>query len=78
MTPTAKKHRALKVREVAKHPSVRFLLFTLAILVSVAIVEAIHARAEVKVVGGLSLSAFLTRGAEVLTDVICDRLFPEA
>jgi hypothetical protein len=78
MTHTAKRRAAHKVRDAVKHnPVIRLCIFVIAILVSVVIVEFVHARAETKAVGGISIVAFIGRGVEVLTDVVCDRFFPE-
>jgi len=78
MTYHAKKLAAHKVRNAIKHnPVIRICIFVIAILVSVVVIELIHARAETKAVGGVSIFAVINRGVEVLTDVVCDRFFPE-
>lgn len=81
--PARRRHAAIarKVHHAVKHSRfVRMGIFVGAIAVSVFLIQALHLHEEHKQAAQgfmFSLSAFLDRGLEVLTDCVCDRFFPE-
>lgn len=59
------------------HPSVRFILFILAVAVTVWASELVKSKpTNVTLMGISGISTFLGRFFEVICDVICDRAFP--
>ena len=77
--PKVKVHISPKLKRIEHSHSVRLILFIAAILLSVAILHSLpwHHAGEHGAVATIGLGAVINRGVEVLTDVICDRLFPE-
>ena len=72
---TARHHA--RIKRVIKHPLGRLLVFVLAVVASVYLGKLIHAHAAA--IGSVAIGAgtVCARAVEVLTDVICDRVFPE-
>jgi len=70
------KHHA-RIKRVIHHPLARLTIFIAAVVISVFVGTLIHAHAEAIGAGAVSLGAVCARGLEALTDVICDRVFPE-
>ena len=72
---------ARRTHHAVKHSRmVRLVIFLGAIAGSVYLIQALHLREEHATAANgvvFSLSAFLDRGLEVVTDCICDRFFPE-
>jgi hypothetical protein len=65
------------LKRIVRHPLSRTLLFVLAVVVSVWVGHLIRSHSQAIEAGAVSLGAVIARGLEVLTDVICDRVFPE-
>ena len=60
-------HRKHTARRIVRHPVVRIVMFFVVAALAVAIVERIKAEYSTHIAGILGL----------LTDVICDRIFPD-
>ena len=66
-------------RAVIRHPIARVILFFAAIALSLAAIETLTRLSIASAaVGAIPVGKLVSRTFEVLTDVICDRLFPLA
>ena len=69
-----------RLKTIVRHPLVRSVVFILAIVISVGL-DYVYAHSHYAIavqVGGASVTPFVSRALEVLTDCACDRIFPQA
>jgi len=62
---------------LAHHPMTRLAIFALMVCGSVLLVDSFtRSHYAATHIGAVGIGSFVARGLEVLTDVVCDRIFP--
>ena len=68
-----------RAKRIVHHPVTRLMIFLVMVCGSVLLVDTFtRSHYAATHIGAVGIGSFVARGLEVVTDVICDRIFPAA
>lgn len=66
-----------RAKQIVHHPAIRLMLFMGLVCCSVFLVDTFtRSHYAATHIGAVGVGSFVARGLEIITDVICDRVFP--